>query len=569
MMKGLGVSQGIAIGKVYLLERKITGLTNIPIGESEIIKEIKKLDKALQSSIKDIEDMKRRSIDILTREEVDILESHIELLGDPMLYKNIKDKIEKDKKNSSDAVIEAIENTKQFFLNMENEYFSGRAADIEDIGNRILSNLSSESKEDISKLNEDVIVCAFDLTPSETISMDKRHVLAFVTEQGGRTSHTAIIANIKGIPAVVGFHDFKKIKNGKMIIVDGISGEVFIEPDDDTINIYKVKQEEFHERQKRLKLIKELPAQTEDGLKVKLVGNISSPADINRMFEYGGEGIGLFRTEFLYMDRTCLPTEEEQFTCYTDAVVRAKGYPVIIRTLDIGGDKKLSYLDLPSEMNPFLGYRAIRICLDRRDIFLTQLRAILRASVFGKLKIMFPMISGIQELREAKIILEQAKRELDIENIQYDGNIEVGVMIEIPSAAITADILAKEVGFFSIGTNDLCQYVLAVDRMNEKVASLYSPFHPGVLRLIKNVIEQAHLHGISVGMCGEMASDPLATLLLLGMGLEEFSVSVSAIPYIKEIIRKNSMPKAKEISSRVMEMESSDKIIEYLQVVLE
>lgn len=567
-MKGLGVSQGIAIGKVYLLEKKVTRLTNIRIGDEEIVNEIKKLDKALQSSIKDIEDMKKRSVDILIQKEVDILEAHIELLDDPMLYKNITEKIEKDKKNSSDAVIEAIENTKQYFLSMEDEYFSARAADIEDIGNRILSYLSGDSKLDISKLKEDVIVCAFDLTPSDTISMDQKHVLAFVTEQGGRTSHTAIVAKIREIPAVVGFRDFNAIKNGKVIIVDGISGEVIIEPDEDTVNIYKRKQEEFHERQKKLKLIKDLPAQTEDGHQVKLVGNISSPADINQMFEYGGEGIGLFRTEFLYMDRTYLPTEEEQLKCYTDAAVRAKGYPVIIRTLDIGGDKQLCYLDMPAEMNPFLGYRAIRICLDRRDIFLTQLRAILRASVFGKLKIMFPMISGIQELREAKMILEQAKRELDVENIQYDGNIEVGVMIEIPSAAITADILAKEVDFFSIGTNDLCQYLLAVDRMNEKIASLYDPFHPGVLRLIKNVIEQALLHDIHVGMCGEMASEPLAALLLMGMGLDEFSMSVSAIPYIKEIIRKNSMQKAKEISSRVMEMESSDEIIEYLQVVL-
>lgn len=567
-MKGLGVSSGIAIGKVCILKRKKIEASNLFIKDEDVQNEIKKLDYALQFSITDIKDIKENSANPLTEKEIDILEAHIELLDDPMLYQKVTEKIVKDKKNCIDALIESIESTKQLFLNMEDEYFRARADDIQDIGNRVLQYLSGDNKVDISRLEEDVIICASDLTPSDTIAMDQKHVLAFVTEQGGKTSHTAIVAKIREIPAVVGCNGFNEIIDGQVIIVDGTSGLVIINPDEETIKDFKRKQKELREKMERVKYMKDLPAQTDDGYQVKIVGNISNPSEIDRMFECGGEGIGLFRTEFLYMDRTCLPTEEEQFKSYTDAAVRAKGKPVIIRTLDIGGDKQLCYFDKTSEMNPFLGYRAIRICLDRKDIFLSQLRAILRASDFGKLKIMFPMISGVQELIEAKKLLEQAKRELEAENIKFDQNIEVGVMIEIPSAALTADILAKEADFFSIGTNDLCQYTLAVDRMNEKIASLYDPFHPGVLRLINNVIKQAHIHGIHVGMCGEMASDPLAALLLLGMGLDEFSMSASSIPYIKEIIRKNSMQTAKEICDNVMGMESSAEILKYLQVVL-
>jgi len=442
---------------------------------------------------------------------------------------------------------------------------TARTADIKDIGSRILKHLNN-TKTNTARFKPDSIIIADDLSPSDTITMDIKHVNGFATRTGSKTSHAAIIAKAKGIPAVVGCGDsLSTIQNDDVIILDGTSGLLYIDPAEETINEFRLKSEIQKQQSEKLKALKNRPAITTDGKKVMLSANISGAADMDDVHENGGEGIGLFRTELLFMDRTSFPTEDEQFKFYKQAALQSKGKPVIVRTIDIGGDKQLPYFNIPAEINPFLGYRAIRICLDQTDLFITQLKAILRAGVFGDLLIMFPMISNIQEVRAAKNILEKAKEELLAENIPFKANMKVGIMIEIPSAAVTADILAKEVDFFSIGTNDLCQYTLAVDRMNEKITHLYDPFNPGVLRLINNILEQGRKHHIHVGMCGEMAGDPLAALLLLGMGLEEFSMSASSIPTIKNTIINHSEADAKQVYRAVMTMDSSDEITAYLK----
>lgn len=391
--------------------------------------------------------------------------------------------------------------------------------------------------------------------------MKKEMVLGFATDIGGRTSHTAIMARSLEIPAVVGLGDItKEVFGGETIIVDGIDGIVIVNPDNKTLDEYKIKKDNYISRVEKLKMLKDLPAITPDGKQVALVSNIGTTGDLKGALNNGAEGIGLFRTEFLYMNRENLPTEEEQFEAYKEVAEKMQGKPVTIRTLDIGGDKELPYLNMPEEMNPFLGYRAIRLCLDRTDIFKTQLRALLRASAYGNIHIMYPMISSITDVRRANAVLNEVKAEIDKEGINYDKNIKVGIMVEIPSAAITADILAKEVDFFSIGTNDLCQYTLAVDRMNENVKDYYQPFNPAILRLIKYVIDASHKEGKFTAMCGEMAGDPLSAVILLGLGLDEFSMSSSSIPNIKNIIRNISYERAKQIAEEVLTMAEGDEI---------
>ncbi|HOT22483.1 MAG TPA: phosphoenolpyruvate--protein phosphotransferase, partial [Sedimentibacter sp.] len=394
-------------------------------------------------------------------------------------------------------------------------------------------------------------------------------VLGFATDIGGGTSHAAIMAKGLGIPAVLGLGDIsKKVKDGDYIIIDGTEGKVIINPDAGLKEEYKLKINEYKKQREKFEGSAFLPAVTTDGRKLEIAGNIGTPEDIESVIARGGDGVGLFRTEFLYMDRDSLPTEEEQFEEYRKAAAAFEGKPVIIRTLDIGGDKKLRYLELPEEMNPFLGWRAIRICLERKDIFKTQLRAILRASKYGNIMIMFPMISGIGELRAAKEVLEDAKSELERENIEFNEDIKVGIMVEIPSAAITADTIAKEADFFSIGTNDLCQYSLAVDRMNPKVSKLFQPLHPGILKLIKHVIDASHRHGIFTGMCGGMAGSGEAAIILLGLGLDEYSMSAASIPVIKSIIRNVSYEKAKEIASHALELETPEEVLEYSRSIM-
>ncbi len=566
-MKGIGVSPGISIGKAFVIKKDKTFVTSVLLkNDLEISSESERFNLAVDLAIAEIESIKTNRELILTEEDIAILETQIEFISDPQLKEDVIEKISGDKKNANDALIEVTANLVELFLNMDDAYMRARAADIQDIGSRILKHLNGSVKSDTQQFEPDTIIIAEDIAPSDTITMDTRYITGFATQMGSKTSHAAIIARSKGISAVVGCGDsLKLIKDGDVIILDGISGQIYINPDQQLIDEYRAKREDFIKQSEKLKALRDVPCVTTDGESIMLTANISGADDLADVFENGGEGVGLLRTELLFMNRDTFPSEEEQFEFYKKVALQSKDKSVIVRTIDIGGDKQLSYFGLPIEQNPFLGYRAIRICLDRTDIFITQLKAILRAGVFGDLKIMFPMISNVEEVRAAKNILAEAKKELQEEHIPFNVDIKVGIMIEIPSAAITADILAKEVDFFSIGTNDLCQYTLAVDRMNEKITHLYDPFNPGVLRLISNVIEEGYKHNIHVGMCGEMAGDPLATLLLLGMGLKEFSMSASAIPAIKNIIISHSLSSAQEVCKKIMEMDSSSTIITYLQ----
>jgi phosphotransferase system enzyme I (PtsI) len=567
MINGIGVSPGIAIGKAHLLKKQEATLSGvILLNDADIVAETNKFNNAVSLSVTEVETMISNYDQSRGKEGLEILETHIELLTDPQISEDVTGKISKEKKNVNDALIEVIADAVQLFKNMDDEYLSARASDVQDIGNRLLRNLSASTQTSHTSYAANTIIIAEDLTPSDTISMDISYVIGFATQVGGRTSHAAIIARSRGIPAIVGCGvTLRDIKDGDLLILDGQSGAIIINPDPETVEQYRVKKEHWQAQTNLLRSLKDVPATTTDGVNIKLLANIGDANDMEQAIGFGAEGSGLLRTELLFMGRDTLPGEDEQFEFYKAVALKAKGKPVIVRTLDIGGDKQLPYFNFPAEQNPFLGYRAIRICLDRPDIFITQLKAILRASAFGQLKIMFPMISNIQEIRAAKVILQQAKDELAKAGIAFDSNIPVGIMIEIPSAAITADLLAKEVDFFSIGTNDLCQYTLAVDRMNEQIKDLYDPYNPGVLRLIAYVIEQGHQNNIEVGMCGELASDPKATLLLLGMGLTKFSMSAAAIPEIKNMIINSSLPTAKEVHRRVMEMDSSALITTYLQ----
>ncbi len=568
-MKGIGVSPGISIGRAFVISKAATTFSGVQLTTNEdIAAGISKFEAAVVSASAEIEAIKMDLNLTLSADELNILEIQVELINDPQIKDDVVEKIETDKKTPGDALLEVIANLVTVFEEMDDEYMSARSADIRDAGARILKYLQNIPPPVIPTFNGDVIIIADDISPSETMTMDLQHVRGFATRAGSKTSHTAIIAKAKGIPAVVACgDDVMMAVEGDLIVLDGATGFIHINPDESALNDYKLKRDALASETEKLKGLKDVPSITTDGVSVHLEVNISGIDDMLLGFENGGEGVGLLRTELLFMNRDSFPTEDEQFEFYKSIALQSKNNPVIVRTIDIGGDKQLSYFNIDAELNPFLGYRAIRICLDRPEIFITQLKAILRASVFGKLKIMFPMIANVQEIRAAKKLLEQAKYELTIQNISFNANIKVGIMIEIPSAAVTADILAKEVDFFSIGTNDLCQYTLAVDRMNEKISHLYDTYNPGVLRLIGNVIEQGAKNNIPVGMCGEVAGDPLATLLLLGMGLKEFSMGPAAIPVIKKIIISNSETKAKQVFSTVMQMDNSTDILAYLRQV--
>ena len=566
-ISGVAASPGISIGKAFVVRKSEMVSSGILLeNESDVLKEIEKFGRAVQASVEEVEALKNNDVIKLADEEIEILETHIEFLTDPQINGNVFEKITRDKKNVVDAVIEVIHEAVQVLKNMNDEYMRARAADVQDIGNRILKNLNNATEKSRQTFQSNTIIVAEEVSPSDAIAMDINQVIGFITHVGGKTSHTAILARSKNIPAVLGCgNTLSIIENNDTIIVDGTEGVVIINPNESCIEEYKLKKEANDRELKFLRSLKDISAQTSDGIEIELLANIANADDMEESFNYGAQGAGLFRTEMLFMNRNSFPLEDEQFEFYKKVALRSKGKPVIVRTIDIGGDKPLAYLKFPKEENPFLGYRGLRICLDRQDIFTTQLKAILRASVFGNFKIMFPMISSIQELRLAKEILEQTKIELQKSKFDFDKNIQVGIMIEVPSAAITADLLAKEVDFFSIGTNDLCQYTLAVDRMNEKIKDLYDPFNPAVIRLISHVIEQAHKHNINVGMCGEFASDPQATLLSVGMGLKEFSMNATSIPSVKKVIINTSYAKAKEVRGKVMSMDNSKSIIAYLQ----
>ncbi|MEW9093478.1 MAG: phosphoenolpyruvate--protein phosphotransferase [Clostridiaceae bacterium] len=550
MLKGIKASSGIAIGKAFVIREHDFKPLKIKIEDSSLEQE--RFNKAVEQAKKELEELIKSTIKNFTENEGEIFEAHLTMLDDPELVGTVSGKILKENINAEYALKTVCDELIEVFEEIEDEYLKERIVDIKDVTKRILRILNGQVQETLKNIKEESIIISKDITPSQTAQMDKNKVLGFVTETGGVTSHSAIIARTLGIPALLGVHNLlDEVKNGDVLILDGNEGIVILNPDKKTLKNYKEKIERHMEDKIELLKYKDLESITLDFKKVEVAGNIGSVEEVDSIIENGGEGIGLFRTEFLYMEKENLPDEEEQFLAYKHVVEKLNGKPVVIRTLDIGGDKKLSYLPIKEELNPFLGYRAIRLCLDRKDIFKTQLRALLRASNYGNLKIMFPMICNLEELLESKKVLEECKNELKKESLEYDENLEVGIMIEVPSAAIISDILAREVDFFSIGTNDLIQYTMAVDRMNEKVSYLYDFNNLAVLRLIKLVIENGHREGIWVGMCGEMAGREDLIPLLLGIGLDEFSMSPSSILKVRKIIRNLSFKECIKIAKKL------------------
>ena len=560
MFKGTGASPGIAIGKVLVVEHGELEIQKVSI--SNIEEEVARLDKAVEVSKEELTKVKEKALLELGEHEAEIFEAHLLVLEDPELIDSAKAKIKDEQVNADYALKEIRDMFVGMFESMDNEYMRERAADIKDVTNRIIRHLLGVKIVDLAALEEEVILVAHDLTPSDTATMNKSKVLGFLTDIGGRTSHTAIMARTLEIAAVVGLTDITtKANDGDYIVFNGDTGEVILNPDEETIDKYTKLKNEFDEYRKSLELLKGKPSQTTDKRHVELAGNIGSPNDVEGLIKSDAEGVGLYRTEFLYMDKEDgFPTEEEQYEAYKAVLEGMDNKPIVIRTLDIGGDKELPYFDMEPEMNPFLGYRAIRICLDRKDIFKTQLRALYRASVHGTLRIMFPMISSLEELLAAKEVVAEVKEELKSEGIAYADNVEVGMMIEIPSAAVISDILAKHVDFFSIGTNDLIQYTCAVDRMNQKISYLYNQFNPAVLRLIKTVIDNAHAEGKWVGMCGESAGDQRMIPILLGFGLDEFSMSPISILPARKLITSVSYEDMKKFAGEVLAMGTAEEI---------
>ena len=560
MFKGTGASPGIAIGKVLVVEHGELEIQRVSI--SNIEEEVARLDKAVEVSKEELTKVKEKALLELGEHEAEIFEAHLLVLEDPELIDSAKAKIKDEQVNADYALKEIRDMFVGMFESMDNEYMRERAADIKDVTNRIIRHLLGVKIVDLAALEEEVILVAHDLTPSDTATMNKSKVLGFLTDIGGRTSHTAIMARTLEIAAVVGLTDITtKANDGDYIVFNGDTGEVILNPDEETIDKYTKLKNEFDEYRKSLELLKGKPSQTTDKRHVELAGNIGSPNDVEGLIKNDAEGVGLYRTEFLYMDKEDgFPTEEEQYEAYKAVLEGMDNKPIVIRTLDIGGDKELPYFDMEPEMNPFLGYRAIRICLDRKDIFKTQLRALYRASVHGTLRIMFPMISSLEELLAAKEVVAEVKEELKSEGIAYADNVEVGMMIEIPSAAVISDILAKHVDFFSIGTNDLIQYTCAVDRMNQKISYLYNQFNPAVLRLIKTVIDNAHAEGKWVGMCGESAGDQRMIPILLGFGLDEFSMSPISILPARKLITSVSYEDMKKFAGEVLAMGTAEEI---------
>jgi len=555
---GISAASGYALGTAFLLLDQQIQVVKAEVPKEQLDSEIQRYEEAQGKATEELEGIKEKTRKTIGPEEAEIFSAHIMVLQDPEYSGAIKALIRSEGQNAEWAVQVITDRFLELFKSMENDYIRERAADLRDVSNRLLRNLLGISTQSLSEITENVILVADDLTPSDTAQLDRDKVVGIVTNIGGKTSHSAIMARSMEIPAVVGLQDIvEKIKAGDFIIVDGNEGKVFVNPAEDLIHSYKEKQLSYEAQRQELKKLVNQPSITPDEVQVELVANIGNPQDALVAVNNGAEGIGLYRTEFLYMGRDELPSEEEQFEAYKAVTVMfGKEHPVVIRSLDIGGDKALPYLDMPKEMNPFLGYRAIRLCLDRRDIFRTQLRAILRASAFGNIKLMYPMIATLEELRAANKVLEAVKQELLAETIPFNKDMEVGIMVEIPAVAVMADRFAKEVDFFSIGTNDLIQYTMAADRTNETVSYLYQPFNLAVLRLIRGVIDAAHKAGKRVAMCGEMAGDLTVLPILLGLGLDEFSMSASSVLPARALVRQLPWLKAQTIAKAVLEMDN-------------
>ena len=560
-LSGIPVSDGIAIGRVLKLDKEERAVEAYTICEEDIEKEISRFTEALGKVACHVQALYESTKQKLNESEAEIFAAHLSVIEDPMIEDGVKDRIRDERMNVEQALKLTLDEIEALFAALDDEYLRERGADVRDVGGQIMDYLLGNASLDLSRLPYPCIIAAKDLTPSETMSMDFSKTLGFMTEQGGRTSHTAIISRSLEVPAVVGTGAMMEgLKDEDWVILDALEGTVIINPDGEQITFYKQKQEEYLAGKQLLAQLKDEPAMTKDHAFFELCANIGNPSDADRILNYGAEGIGLYRTEFLYMENSHFPTEEEQFTAYKVVAEKMGDKPVIIRTLDIGGDKALPYFTFEHEENPFLGWRAIRICLDQVDVLKTQLRAILRASAFGNLKIMYPMIISKEELLQANEILEACKGELRSEGTKFNPDIQVGIMVETPAAVAMSDVLANYVDFFSIGTNDLCQYTLAVDRGNVKIADRYNPLHPAVLRNIKRVIDAAHAKGKPVGMCGEFAGDERAAELLAGFGLDEFSMTASSIPRIKKRIRDMRLQDAMQTAAKVLEAETIEEV---------
>ncbi|MGJ5712247.1 phosphoenolpyruvate--protein phosphotransferase [Staphylococcus auricularis] len=558
-MKGIAASDGVAIAKAYLLVEPDLSFDKEQITDVE--SELEKFRNAIETTKVELTKIRNNAEQNLGADKAAIFDAHLLILDDPEIINPVEDKIKNDKVNAPTALTEVTDQFVSIFESMDNEYMKERAADIRDVSKRVLAHILGVELPNPSMIDESVVIIGNDLIPSDTAQLNKAYVQGFVTNIGGRTSHSAIMSRSMEIAAVVGTKSItEEVKQGDMIIVDGLTGEIIINPTDDEVIAYQNKRERFFEDKKELQKLREEASVTADGRQVELAANIGTPEDLDGVIENGAEGIGLYRTEFLYMGRDELPSEEEQFEAYKKVLETMDGKRVVVRTLDIGGDKELPYMNLPKEMNPFLGYRAIRLCLDQPDIFRPQLRALLRASTYGKLNIMFPMVATIQEFRDAKALLEEEKANLEQEGVEVADDIELGIMVEIPSTAALADIFAKEVDFFSIGTNDLIQYTMAADRMSERVSYLYQPYNPAILRLVKQVIEASHKEGKWTGMCGEMAGDEIAIPLLLGLGLDEFSMSATSILKARRQISNLSKNEMNELSNRAIDCATSDEV---------
>ncbi len=566
MLKGIAASAGYAIARVYKLEQPV-----VTIEKKEGIEpsaEIAKFNAALSKTKADIEAIKAQAEGKLSDEELAVFDAHLMMASDPDFEGQVKAMIENDHVNAEYAADTVAANTIAMFESMDNDYFKERAADVKDVTFRLKCNLLGVLIPNLSLVDEDSIIVAHDLTPSDTAQLNE-HAKGFATAIGGRTSHSAIMARSLEIPAVVGCAGvMEACQHGDLMILDAVNGEVIVNPDEATVKEYEAKAKAYNEEKEALKVLLHADTITLDGHQVELAGNIGTPKDVEGVINNGGEGVGLYRTEFLYMNSQAFPTEDEQFEAYKTVLEGMNGKKVVVRTLDIGGDKKLSYFTFPEEMNPFLGYRAIRLCLDRKDIFRTQLRALIRASKYGKLCIMFPMIATLDEFREAKALFEEEKANLIAEGVEVSDSIEVGMMVEIPAAAVNADNFAKEADFFSIGTNDLVQYSMAADRMSEKVSYLYQPLNPSLLRLIKMTIDGAHKNGRWVGMCGEMAGDAMAAPVLLGLGLDEFSMSATSILPARKMINSLKKSEMEELANKALTLATSEEVTQLIKDTL-
>ncbi|WP_347994127.1 phosphoenolpyruvate--protein phosphotransferase [uncultured Eubacterium sp.] len=564
MYKGIAGSEGIGIGKVVLIEEHDLTVEKKSVTDTDA--ELKRLQDSIEKFVAITNEMADKMAKTVGEQDADILRGHIIMLQDPMIEEQISALMISEKISAEMALEQVLDQTAEMFAAVPDELIQQRATDLMDIKSRMLKILMGIEEVDISQVPENTVLVARDLTPSMTAGINPANIAGILTEVGGRTSHSAILARAMEIPAVLSIEGICGIvKNGDTVVLDGSKGEAIVNPDEATVKEFEKKFADYAAEKELLKAYKGKPSQTKDGVKVELVSNIGKPEDADKVVECDGEGIGLFRTEFLFMDRDSVPTEEEQFEAYKKVAETMKGKPVIIRTLDIGGDKAIPYLGLETEENPFLGFRAIRFCLKRRDIYEVQLRALLRASAFGDIKIMVPLVTGVDELRAVKVILEDIKRQLDKDGIAYNKDVKVGVMMETPAACMMADALAKEADFFSIGTNDLTGYTMAVDRGNAKVAYLYSTYNPAVLRAIKRIIECGKAEGIMVGMCGEAAADPKLIPLLLAFGLDEFSVSATSVLKTRKTISDCNIDECKALAEKVMKCVTEEEVLELLK----